>query len=83
MIMSSGGRSKEPKVATYFISNMDCVNEEKLIRERLEGIAGVQGLAFDLAQRRLEVTHVLDGDDEVLAHLRAVGMRPVRVGPST
>ena len=75
-------QSGSSSVATYFISNMDCVNEEKLIRERLSGVEGIQRLDFDLGQRRLKVTHALPSDEPLVAHLKAVGMRPVRVGPA-
>lgn len=67
------------KTLTLFISNMDCSNEERLIRERLEGAPGVQGLSFDLPQRRLQVIHALESDDSIVAALKAIGMRPVRV----
>ena len=69
-----------PKVATYFISNMDCVNEEELIREGLAGTAGIEQLEFDLAKRRLKVTHTLENDESLVASLKALGMRPARVG---
>ena len=74
--------SENASVATYFISNMDCVNEEKLIRDRLSGVEGIKRLDFDLAQRRLMVTHALASDEPLVAHLKAIGMRPVRVGPA-
>ena len=70
------------KVSTYFISNMDCVHEEKLIREGLARMAGVEQLTFDLAQRRLQVTHTLQSDESLVASLKALGMRPTRVGPA-
>ena len=67
------------KVATYFISNMDCVNEEKLIREAFAGTAGIEQLDFDLAKRRLKITHTLASDESLFASLKAMGMRPARV----
>ena len=70
------------KVATFFISNMDCVNEEKLIREGLARVSGVEKLEFDLAKRRLQVTHTLANDESLVASLKALGMRPARVGPA-
>lgn len=76
------GKSGERKVSIYFISNMDCVNEEKLIREGLARVAGVEQLNFDLAQRRLQVTHTLQSDESLVASLKALGMRPARVGPA-
>lgn len=75
-------KAGERQVATYFISNMDCVNEEKLIREGMAGVAGVEQLEFDLAKRRLQVTHTLPSDESLVANLKALGMRPARVGPA-
>ena len=69
-----GGKSE-----TYFISNMDCVNEEKLIRDHLGKVAGIANLAFDLKQQRLQVSHALESDESIVASLKAIGMRPVRV----
>lgn len=82
--MSQGpsGKNGERKVSTYFISNMDCANEEKLIREGLPRVPGVQQLNFDLGQRRLQVTHTLQSDESLVASLKALGMRPARVGPA-
>ena len=73
---SAGG----DKTSTFFISNMDCADEERLIRTTLGGFAGVKALSFDLSQRRLHVTHTLENDDPVLATLKSIGMRAVRVG---
>ena len=39
--------------AVYRIENMDCSNEEKLIRSHLGAVGGVQGLDFDLRERTL------------------------------
>ena len=71
-----------PKVSTFFISNMDCVNEEKTIREGLARIAGIEQLDFDLGKRRLKITHTLQTDESLVASLKFIGMRATRVGPS-
>ena len=73
---------RERKVATYFISNMDCVNEEKIIREGLATLPGIDQLDFDLAKRRLKITHTLENDELLVASLKELGMRPARVGPA-
>jgi Co/Zn/Cd efflux system component len=45
-------------VKTIFkISKMDCPAEEQLIRAKLEGIAEIQGLKFDIPNRQLEIYH--------------------------
>ncbi len=69
---SRGGDVREQTV--YRIDNMDCPNEEKLIRSRLEALAGVHELAFDLPQRTLTVTHATAVLEEVERVLSAVGM---------
>ena len=41
----------------FHIPQMDCPSEENLIRLRLDGIAEIKHLAFDIPQRRLTVHH--------------------------
>ncbi|MGE0673737.1 MAG: cation-translocating P-type ATPase [Methylibium sp.] len=62
--------------SVYRIENMDCPTEEGLIREKLQHMAGVQGLEFNLMQRKLTVTHSLP-PAEVAAALHAIGMKAV------
>ena len=64
--------------AVYRIENMDCPNEERLIRARLEGIPGVQGLHFDLPGRTLKVTHSLASLGGVEQQLAEAGMKAAR-----
>ena len=45
------------KVSTFSVPKMDCPSEENLIRMALSGLPGVGALNFDLAGRRLEITH--------------------------
>ena len=66
-----------PPVAStdvFTIPNMDCRNEEAAIRARLEPVAGVVALAFDLPARQLSVVHTLPTTEPLLAHLHAIGM---------
>ena len=42
---------------TFRISKMDCHSEEQMIRAKLEGMADIQSLAFDIPKRQLEVYH--------------------------
>ena len=81
MTGNASDKSSARKVVTYFISNMDCVNEEKLIREGLADVTGIEQLDFDLGKRRLQVTHTLESDESLVASLKALGMRAARVGP--
>ena len=43
--------------STFQIKKMDCSAEEQLIRMKLESIAGIKQLIFDLPNRKLEVLH--------------------------
>ena len=66
---------------TYHIEKMDCAAEEHLIRMRLDGVPGVERLAFDLPARRLVVTHA--GDAEALtAALASLGLGARPAGPT-
>jgi Co/Zn/Cd efflux system component len=42
---------------TFAMSKMDCPSEERMIRMKLEGIANIQSLEFDISGRKLEVYH--------------------------
>lgn len=45
---------------SYRIAQMDCSSEEQMVRMCLEGLSGVERLAFDLGARRLDVYHHSD-----------------------
>ena len=68
--------------AVYRIENMDCPTEEALIRKKLGGIPGIDGLEFNLMQRVLTVHHSLDSLDGVEKALASIDMQaePVRGG---
>lgn len=73
------GTARDAREQTvYRIDNKDCPNEEKLIRNRLEALAGVHELAFDLPQRTLTVTHATAVLEEVERVLSAAGMMAKR-----
>ena len=63
------------------IDQMDCPTEERLLRQKLEAIPGVQSLAFNLMQRRLQVEHRLDEPGPILEAVKALGMEPVVDSP--
>ncbi|MBN3853759.1 heavy metal translocating P-type ATPase [Paraburkholderia sp. Ac-20340] len=62
--------------ARYRIDNMDCPTEERLIRNRLEPMAGVARLDFDLLARELTVYHTLADAQPLESALRALDMAP-------
>ncbi|HZR03316.1 MAG TPA: heavy metal translocating P-type ATPase [Burkholderiales bacterium] len=58
----------------FFVASMDCPAEERLIRNRLEPMPGVDKLEFDLMQRELVVFHRLQNEQPLLQALGAIGM---------
>ncbi|MDO9236230.1 MAG: heavy metal translocating P-type ATPase [Aquabacterium sp.] len=65
----------DTETTVFQVSNMDCRNEEALVRRTLEGMPGVQRLEFDLPQRKLTVSHSLGSPDVLEQALNAVGMK--------
>ncbi|HQU91781.1 MAG TPA: cation transporter [Pyrinomonadaceae bacterium] len=61
----------------FQIPQMDCPSEENLIRLRLDGIAEIKHLAFDIPQRRLTVHHEgrLEAIERSIADLNLGGAR--------
>jgi Co/Zn/Cd efflux system component len=48
--------------ASFHISELDCPAEEQLIRTKLEGLAAINFLHFDISERRLDVYHTGNPD---------------------
>lgn len=63
---------------TYIIQKMDCPTEERLIRNRLERLNGLDEIRFNLLQRKLTVIHNLDNDDQIFSALQELDMEPQR-----
>ena len=59
------------------IEQMDCPTEEGLLRRALGRLPGVEGLDFNLMQRRLRIEHTLEDPAPIIAAVRATGMEPV------
>lgn len=55
---------------------MDCPTEEALLRKKLDGMAGVFGMEFNLMQRMLTVTHEPQAIEPILAAIRSLGFLP-------
>jgi Co/Zn/Cd efflux system component len=53
---------------SFNVAKMDCPSEERTIRMKLEGLANIQSLDFDIPGRRLEVCHT-DSYNSILAAL--------------
>ncbi|MBN8777500.1 heavy metal translocating P-type ATPase [Thiomonas arsenitoxydans] len=60
----------------YRIDKMDCPTEERLIRNKVEGMPGVVQLDFNLLNRELTVYHRLDQPREIAAALERLDMAP-------
>ncbi|HOE17119.1 MAG TPA: cation transporter [Syntrophorhabdaceae bacterium] len=54
---------------TFRISKMDCPSEEQMIRAKLEGMADIQSLTFNITKRQLEIYHHTNRFEDILAAL--------------
>jgi len=68
----------QKKETVFVIQKMDCPTEEKLIRNHLSGMAGVDDLRFNLVERELTVRYSLESDELIEAALRDIDMAPAR-----
>ncbi len=68
---------------TIRIMQMDCPTEEALIRGKLDGMACVTGLDFNLMQRTLTVVHVPGAEAAVLNAIRSLGFVPELPDPAS
>ena len=59
------------------VEEMDCPTEEAMIRGKLTGMAGIEGLDFNLMQRRLTLTHRPEALEPALKALDAIGLEGV------
>ncbi|SOZ05285.1 Heavy metal translocating P-type ATPase [Cupriavidus taiwanensis] len=56
------------------IAKMDCPTEESLIRSKLQGMAGVTDLQFNLMQRTLTIRHAPDAIGPAVVAIEALGL---------
>lgn len=63
-------------LARLRIGQMDCPTEETLIRKKLDGVASVHALDFNLMQRILTVVHAEGALDRITAAIKSLGMTP-------
>lgn len=69
--------SRSARVSIFQIEKMDCPTEERLIRNKLEPMNGIEKLDFNLMARTLTVVHTLPAEEGVIAALGTVGMDAV------
>lgn len=70
------------KVSVFRIEKMDCPTEERLIRNRLQGMEGVEELSFNLMARTLTVQHVLPEETPIITAISSLGMEAVPNTPT-
>ncbi|WP_458717740.1 heavy metal translocating P-type ATPase [Pseudomonas gregormendelii] len=75
-ITKSSPAPKGTSRVRYRIDKMDCPTEERLIRNRLEPMAGIVRLDFNLLNRELTVHHRLDDPQPIVTALVALDMGP-------
>lgn len=68
----------EKKESVFIIQKMDCPTEEKIIRNKLGSLDGIDDLNFNLMQRELTVHHHMEDDSALMSALQAVDMEPLR-----
>jgi copper chaperone CopZ len=64
------------KKTTYYIPQMDCPEEIKMIQGRLKSVSGIQQLEFNLIQQEITITHALSDLSEVESAIISLGMKP-------
>ena len=78
-LVSIGMRAERQDLQTVTtllrIAKMDCPTEESLIRGKLRGMPGVQGLDFNLMQRTLTVRHAPDAIKPAIEAIESLGMQ--------
>ena len=60
------------QTSILYVEGMDCANEEKVIRDALKNIDGIEQLKFDLMNQRLIVIH-RTAEGKIIQALRSIG----------
>jgi Cd2+/Zn2+-exporting ATPase len=79
--MASAQPKQGSDVTVFIMQKMDCPTEERLIRNKLEPMPGIEDLRFDLMQRELTVRHSLIDARPIETALTQLGMEPKRKVP--
>jgi Cd2+/Zn2+-exporting ATPase len=74
------GESPVKQTLTLHIAQMCCPTEERVLRQALGKLAGVDDLAFNLLARELRVTHTLVDPAPIFDTIRALAMEPALAG---
>lgn len=60
---------------TFFVPELDCPSEEKLIRNRLASMPEVAEINFNLMAQEVRITHTFSDHDPLLKAIQSVGMQ--------
>ncbi len=74
------GEPPVKQTLTLHIAQMCCPTEERVLRQALGKLAGIDALAFNLLARELRVTHTLADPTPILDTIRALAMEPAHTG---
>jgi Cd2+/Zn2+-exporting ATPase len=64
----------------FHVPAMDCATEKDVIERRLERVAGINKVEFDLIDRVVAVRHQAGVDERIQSALADIGMNPKRLG---
>jgi Cd2+/Zn2+-exporting ATPase len=60
------------QTSIFYVEGMDCANEERVVREALKVIDGIDDIKFDLVNQRLIVVHRI-AEGKIIQALRSIG----------
>ena len=60
------------QTSLFYVEGMDCANEERVIREALKNLEGIDELKFDLVNQRLIVIH-RTAEGKIIQALKSIG----------
>ncbi len=60
------------QTSIFYVAGMDCANEEKVIREVLKNLDGIEDIKFDLVNQRLIVIHRI-AEGKIIQRLKSIG----------
>lgn len=67
------------KISRISIRNMDCPTEERIIRNALGSLIGINRLDFNLLERELTVYHSMENTGGIISLLNAIDMSPLEL----
>lgn len=60
------------QTSIFYVEGMDCANEERVIREVLKDLEGIEDIKFDLINQRLIVIHKI-AEGRIIQTLKSIG----------